>query len=144
MKRTTIVLVLLAAGTALFAQNYAGIPDRFFSYIEKGETDEAINFLYSTNDWVSAGSDQVVNLKAQLSQLKALAGDYRYRELLVEEKAGTRYAHLIYLVGYDRQPVRFELRFYKPGNQWRFQGVSFDTSITDEIEKLANQKLLGR
>jgi hypothetical protein len=83
-----------------------------------------------------------MNLKGELAKLSGLVGQYQFHELVAEEKVGSRYAHLIYLVGYERQPLRFEISVYKPGAKWRFQGVSFDARVTDDIEKLANERIL--
>jgi hypothetical protein len=127
-----------------FADSYSSIPEKFFTYIKQGKTSEAIDYVYGTNKWISKDSDQVVNLKNQLSQLNKLVGNYVFHELIVEEKAGTRYVHLIYLVGFERQPLRFELKLYKPAEEWRFHGVSFDAKLTDDIEKQANDKLTKR
>jgi len=80
-------------------------------------------------------------IKGELAKLSSLVGKYAFHELLVEEKAGTRYVHLVYLVGYDRQPLRFELRLYRPSSEWRFQGVSFDAKLVEDVEKAANQRV---
>ena len=141
MRRFLMVTAMVLWAGAAFAQGYSGIPDKFFGLIAEGRTSEAIDFLYATNPWIGKNSDQVMNLKAELGKLDGLVGKYIFHELIVEEKVGTRYAHLIYLVGYERQPLRFEIKVYKTSGQWRFQGVSFDARITDDIEKLANQKL---
>jgi len=143
MKNIVVAVALLLFSSVASAETYGGIPDRFFAYLEQGKTNEAIDFLYNTNRWVAKNSDQITNLKGELSKLKGLVGNYMYHELITEAKAGNRYADLIYLVGYDRQPIRFEIKVYKPGNQWRFQGVSFDTNVTDDIEKLATQRILN-
>jgi hypothetical protein len=127
-----------------YAETYGSIPDKFFAYIKQGKPNEAIDYVYGTNSWMSKNSDQIVNLKNQLSQVNKLVGTYLFHELIVEEKAGTRYVHLIYLVGYERQPLRFELKLYKPAEEWRFFGVSFDSDLTEEIEKQANQQLIRK
>ena len=136
------VLALFASAGNAFAASYDGIPEKFFSFIEAGKTDAAIEFLYGTNKWVGKNSDQVVNLKNQLSQVNQLVGKYLFHELILEKKVGSRYAHLIYLVGYERQPLRFELKLYKVNKGWRFHGVAFDANLTDDIEKAANQKIV--
>jgi hypothetical protein len=136
-----VVLLLLCAATAS-AESYSGIPDKFFGYLAQGKANEAIDYLYGTNQWVARNSDQVTNLKGELSKLNGLVGKYLFHELIVEQKVGNRYAHLIYLVGYERQPLRFEIKVYKASNEWRFLGVSFDAKITDDIEKLANEKVV--
>lgn len=141
MKRLAAFLVLLALSTAVSAQAYGGIPERFFALVAKGQTSEAIEFLYSTNRWVDSKGDQVTNLKGELAKLNALVGKYVYHELVVEQKVGQRYAHLVYLVGFERQPLRFEIRVYRPGDEWRFQGVSFDARLIEDIDKQANERL---
>lgn len=142
MKNVILAVSLLLFSGVASAESYGDIPDKFFAYIAQGKTNEAIDFLYATNRWVEKNSDQVMNLKGELSKLNGLVGKYTYHELISETKAGSRYAHLIYIVGYERQPLRFEIKVYKPGKQWRFQGVSFDTRVTDDIEKLANQRII--
>lgn len=140
MRILLLALLLTLPGFA-FASEYGTIPEKFFSHIKVGETDAAINYLYDTNEWISQNSDQVINLKNQLKSAKGLVGKYRFHELIREEKVGARYAHLVYLVGFERQPLRFEIRVYKPEEKWRFQGVSFDADLTDHIEKLANMRI---
>ncbi len=142
MRKLAVVLVLLICAATASAESYSGIPDKFFGYLAQGKTNEAIEYLYETNQWVTKNSDQVTNLKGELSKLNGLVGKYLFHELIVEQKVGSRYAHLIYLVGYDRQPLRFEIKVYKTSNEWRFQGVSFDDKITADIEKLANEKIV--
>lgn len=134
-------LLMLFSGVAM-ALDYGGIPDRFFSYVAKQQTDEAIDFLYGTNPWIHKNADQVTNLKGELAKLNGLVGKYLFHELIVEERVGSHYAHLIFLVGYERQPLRFEIQLYKAPDQWRFQGVSFDARLTDDIDKLANAKIV--
>jgi hypothetical protein len=139
--RIVFLVTLLIPGVCV-AQGYEEITKKFFAFIEQGKTDEAIDLLSSTNQWVGANSDQVIHLKDQLGRVNNLVGGYLFHELILEQTVGTRYAHLIYLVGYDRQPLRFELTVYRPGDEWRLQGVSFDTNLVDDIEKLANQRIL--
>ncbi|MCW5567064.1 MAG: hypothetical protein KIS84_02410, partial [Dokdonella sp.] len=109
MHRIVAILFLIASNTVC-AQAYDGIPDRFFGLIAKGETAAAIDHLYATNPWVDPKSDAVKNLKAELAKLDEMTGKYVYHELAVDQKVGTRYAHLIFIVGYERQPLRFELK----------------------------------
>ncbi len=133
---------LMVISTTSVASDYNGITDNFFSALRSASPENAVNPLYETNKWISSGSDQVTYLKGQLGRLEGLVGKYLFHELILEEKVGTHYVHLIYLVGYERQPLRFELKLYKVGDKWRLQGVGFDTDLTDDVEKLANAKLI--
>jgi len=152
MKNILAILIILfpVSGLAsdygkipeMLASDYGKIPEMFFSILETGDHAEAVDYLYDTNKWISNDSDQVVNLKNQLASLNGLVGKYLFHELLLEEKVGSHYAHLIYLVGYERQPLRFQIKVYKANEQWRFQGVSFDAELTDDVGKLANNKIV--
>lgn len=142
MKRLIFFAVLLLSPGIVHAENYGGVPDRFFNLIKQGKTDEAVDLFVNTNKWAGKNSDQIVQLRTQLPKLNALVGKYLFYELISETAVGTHYVHQIYLVGYERQPVRFELELYKPSGEWRLQGVSFDAKLTDDIEKQANQRIV--
>jgi len=117
------------------ASGYDVITDTFFEKLKSDQPESAVDYLYDTNSWIDKGSDQVINLKAQLKGLRKLVGKYEFHELIVEENIGARYARLVYMVGYERQPLRFVITVYRPGGKWRFQGVSFD----DHIDKPENK-----
>lgn len=141
--------LLLVAGLAVSgglhaAEDYAGIPGKFFGMLEKGQTSEAIDFLYETNPWMAKNSDQVENLRGQLGSLGNLVGKYVFNELISENYVGGRLAHLVYLVGYERQPLRFEITLYRPADDWQFYGVSFDGRITDDLKNQANSALIRK
>lgn len=142
MKKILACFALVTFSSYSYA-DYQDIADQFFSSLKAGETIAAIDYLYDGNPWISKNSDQVVNLKNQLSQLDKLVGKYVFHEEISKSEIGTRYIHIIYLVGYDRQPVRVELSFYDADGGWRFQGVSFDTSLTDAIKSQANAQIVG-
>lgn len=139
--RILLLLILLSFQSLVYA-DYEDISEKFFAFIEKGETDAAIDFLYDSNPWVSKGADRVINIKTQLSQLDSLVGKYIFHEEISKSEVGTRFVHVIYLVGYERQPVRYQLKFYKIDEGWRFHGVSFDTKLVDAIQKEANANLI--
>jgi hypothetical protein len=142
VKKFVLVAMLLILPSLALAENYGGVPERFFGFIRQGKTDEAIDYFASTNHWTGKNSDQMIQLKGELAKLTPLVGNYLFCELISESRVGTRYVHQIYIVGYDRQPVRFELKMYKPTTEWRLQGISFDISLTDDIEKQANQRIV--
>ncbi|MGD9953839.1 MAG: hypothetical protein AB7S87_14780 [Burkholderiales bacterium] len=141
MRTLVAVLFLSLLPGVASAETYDGIPERFFALLAQGKSAEAIDKVYATNAWVMKNTDQITNLKGELAKLGGLLGKYAYHELLVEAKAGSRYAHLVYVVGYERQPLRFELRLYRPSGEWRFQGLSFDAKLVEDVDKSANARL---
>jgi hypothetical protein len=42
-----------------------------------------------------------------------------------------------YLVKYDRQPLRFIFKFYKPNDKWVLYSYALDDSLDDEIQEAA-------
>ena len=110
----------------------------FFENFENEGASVALNKLYSTNDWIKRNEDAITNLKSQLEGLnKDFVGEYYGYELLVEKKSSESYVLLSYLVKYDRQPVRFIFKFYKPNKDWKIYGFKFDGDIGAEVEEAA-------
>ena len=137
------VLIALSSTMALAAEDYEAIVQKYFSMLAEGKSAEAVDYLFSGNPWMGkAGSDQMQNFKTQMVNLSKLVGNLKGKEKIIEEKVGANYAYVVYLGLYDRQPVRFKFFFYRPEGKWRFQNFSFDTSIADDIEKEATNRLL--
>ncbi len=40
----------------------------------------------------------------------------------------------IYTVKYDRQPLRFVFKYYRPADQWRLQDFRFTDSFDEDLE----------
>ncbi|MFP4845976.1 hypothetical protein [Winogradskyella sp. PE311] len=110
----------------------------FFSkYKELGST-EALNYVYSKNEWVNNKSDDVVALKRQMAGLtEDYVGKYYGYELILEKKLSDSYVLKSFLVKYGRQPLRFTIQFYKPNKEWVFHGFSYDANLTEEIKEAA-------
>jgi len=139
MRKIVALFFLALLAHSASAQSYGGIPEKFYGLIAAGKTSEAVDYVYGTNPWLARNTDQAANLKAEFRKLDPLVGKYVYHEPLVEEKVGTRYVHLVYVVGYERQPLRFELRLYRASTGWVCQGVSFDAKLVEDVEKAAHQ-----
>ena len=143
LKYILVLLFSMAGVGASAAEDYAATVDKFFVMMADNKTDEATDFLFGGNPWLKQAPDQVQNVKSQLASLSRLVGSYQGQEKLVEEKAGTNYVYLLYLGLYERQPIRFKFAFYRPDGKWRFQNFSFDATFSEEVERLADQKLLS-
>jgi len=139
MRKLFALFFLAFLAHSAFAQTYGGIPEKFYGLVAAGKTAEAVDYVYSTNPWLARKTDQAANLKAEFRKLDSLVGKYLYHEPLVEEKVGTRYVHLIHVVGYERQPLRFEMQLYRAATGWVCQGISFDAKLDETVEKAANQ-----
>ncbi|MBI3038290.1 hypothetical protein HYY75_04440 [bacterium] len=116
---------------------YHKIIDDFMARVKKGESTEAIDFLYSGNPWISNKSDSIINLKNKFKNLTELVGQYNSHECLHEKVVAGRFAYVFYFVAYDRQPLKFIFEFYKPKNDWMIYSFAFNGELEDDIEKSA-------
>jgi hypothetical protein len=139
-----LVLALLLISSTAFGKDYDRMVDTFFSKVAEGKPLEAIDLIYGTNPWMSKASDAVQNLRNQFASLEDLVGKYCGHELLIEEVVANRFVYLHYFVAYDRQPMGFHFKFYKPRDQWVLFGFSFDDDIDDEIVERAKKALSAK
>ena len=122
------------------------ILDNFFKKYEEGKPVEALDGLYALNpeEWLNRIKDNIENLKTQFSDLERLVGAYHGKEKLIEESLGQNYKIIIYLAKFDRQPVRFTFQFYRPEEDWRLYGFSYDFDLDDDFEENVKLKLMNK
>ncbi len=135
------VILLMPAPARAQEAAYADIVDRFFALVQAGQTDEAVEFLYSSNPWMQRAADAVEQVRAQLKGLPTLVGQLQGFELLQTKTLGTRFVYLSYMALYDRQPIRFIFEFYRPAEEWMTFGFSFDQDLDDDVEAAARLEL---
>lgn len=145
MKKLLLSIVLIFISNTALADDYDIILNKALELIETNRIEEGIDFIYSTNKWIDSSNDAVVNLKNQLANITPLVGKYRYKEKLAETWMGSRYVHIVYAFGYDRQPLRLQFELYNPtGQKWFFNSFSFDSNLTDGLEKFTNDNLYNK
>jgi len=114
---------------------YEPIVDAFFSRLQEGKVDDAVDQLYASNPWMARSEDAVQQIKSQLGNLKSLVGEYASHDLIVRKTLGGRLVYLNYLVSFDRQPLRFEFQFYRPRDKWMTYSSSFDDEVDEDLER---------
>lgn len=114
--------------------------ERFFSKIDSGKYEDAINFIYSGNPWIADKYEDIENVKKQFISLPDLVGTYANHTLLVDEKIAGRYVYLYYFVAFDRQPVSFVFEFYKPEEKWMIFSFTFADDVDTWVEERAKRK----
>lgn len=73
-----------------------------------------------------------------------MSGNYRGSALILKKVLGERLVYMYYLVAYDRQPLKFEFVFYRPGDKWVVQSFSFSDKITEDIRDFAKYDLVDQ
>lgn len=102
----------------------------------KSDTDSAFNFIFSTNKWMGENKDGTEKVKFQLREFANLMGEYIGYEKLTEQYLGESLNVAVYLVKYERQPLRFIFKYYKAKEEWVLFNLKFDENIDEELEEL--------
>ena len=113
------------------------IINNFFSSYEK-DAGKAVKEMYKTNIWTERIKDDIENIAIKLNGLTLdYVGKYYGYELITNKKFSESFELYSYLIKYDRQPIRFTFKFYKPNDKWMLYSFKFDDSFTEEIEESA-------
>jgi len=135
---TLLLLVACLLCKPLFAQE---TPE---TYISKFFTEYktapmlAIDHLYGTNPWMAKAKDAVEGLKSKLAVLTPdYVGDYYGAELITTKQLKDRLKVYVYMVKYERQPIRFIFKFYRANDKWMLYSFKFDDQLDDELEQSA-------
>ncbi|MEM9823099.1 MAG: hypothetical protein AAF985_18615 [Bacteroidota bacterium] len=106
----------------------------FFHNYEK-DPEVAVDFLYSTNKWIDLESNVVKEIKSNLKANLPRMGAYLDRRLLGQSSLGRDLQVRIYLVRYERKPLRFTFHFYKSKDKWIIYRFNFDDFLFEDMEE---------
>ncbi len=143
--RTAILVSALLAAPGLAragGEEYAPQIDKFLAGVKAGKSAEALEQLFSGNRWMKA--ETVQKLKTDVVGIEKMLGSFRTFEKLQEIKVGTRFVYVSYLVLYDRQPLRMEFKFFRPGDDWVILGFFLDDKLDEDVAKTAHEQLAGK
>ena len=144
MKKILLLGLFVLSANLVFSQDSEQvIIDEFFEIFAKN-SEKAINFIYNTNDWIDADGDAVTKLKIQLKQYEELIGEYYGEEFLYKGNLGESFTTYVYLVKYERQPVRFTFEFYRPKDVWMVYSFKFDDNFDEDFEDIIKYKYMNR
>src|SRR6187549_144776 len=114
MKKILLFGFLLLSLNCFAQQAPQQIIDDFFVTYKK-DSGKAIKELYKTNIWTERIKDDVENVANKLNGFTLdYVGKYYGYELITTKKFSESFELYSYLVKYDRQPIRFTFKFYKP------------------------------
>lgn len=137
MKKLLVILLIFSAGN-LFAQSTPqDLLDKFFITYEK-DAGKAIRDLYATNKWTERIKDDIDRIVQTLDGFtESYMGKYYGYEIITTKQFSESFTLYSYLVKYDRQPIRFIFKFYKPNDQWVLYSYALDDDLDDEIQEAA-------
>jgi hypothetical protein len=92
----------------------------------------ALDQLLLTNKYISKANADSVGV--QLERLTKDFGDYQGYEIIATKNYGKGIVLITCIVKYSQLPIRFNFRFYQPGNGWRIQDFNYQTNFLKELE----------
>jgi hypothetical protein len=136
MRIAFLVLILTILTNACFGQSTPQeISNKFFATYRLGDTDKAIDYLFSNSPYAKDISEGIEDVKRQLKKTAGQIGKFYGADLLTSKTAGQNLIMLTYLVRHDREPLVFNIMFYKPNDKWQMQNFKYGNSIDDELEE---------
>ncbi|EDM44857.1 hypothetical protein SCB49_02014 [unidentified eubacterium SCB49] len=137
MKKLLFLLLISTSGTLFAQSNSQELIDKFFTTYEK-DAGKAVKELYATNKWTERIQDDIEKIIGAVNNFSEnYMGEYYGYELITKKKFSESLELYSYLVKYDRQPIRFIFKFYKPNDKWVLLSYALDDGLDDEIEEAA-------
>lgn len=136
MRVTLAILIMTLFSTVSFGQTKPEeISKKFFDTYKLGDTDKAIDYLFSNSPYAADVTESIDDVKRQLKKTAVQIGKFYGADLLASKTAGPNVLMLTYLVRHDRQPMVFNIMYYKPNDKWQMQDFKFGNTIDDELEE---------
>jgi hypothetical protein len=138
MKKQILVIVMSVFTFTTYGQTPdEGLIKNFFNGYSKNPS-KSIDDLYATNPWSVRIKDGIENIKKEInSYTEDYVGKYYGYELITKKQFSESFILYSYLVKYDRQPMRFIFKLYKPNDKWTLYSFKVDSDLDVEIEEAA-------
>jgi hypothetical protein len=137
MKKLVLILLVFVSGSLVAQSSPQYLIDNFFKTYKK-DPGKAVKDLYATNKWTGRIQDDIDKIIGTVNGFtESYMGKYYGYELITTKKFAESFMLYSYLVKYDRQPIRFIFKFYKPNDKWILYSYSLDDNFDDEIQEAA-------
>jgi hypothetical protein len=136
MKKLLIVLLLFSPWGLIAQENPEDILQPFFNAFQE-DPDNAIDYIFSTNPYIDQNQQGIERLKERFNTSRKLLGNYYGEEIMKIQTAGDSFIRYIYMLKYDRQPVKLEILLYKPNDTWLLYTMQFRDNIYEDFEDVA-------
>ena len=114
----------------------------FFKVYEQAGVNDAVDYLFKTNDWINHNDSSVIDLKRQLTSLLSDLGPYHGYEVVAKRSLGADYCLFSVLAKYERQPLRFTFIIYTINGNSKLQKFKYDVDYDYELEKASEAYFL--
>jgi hypothetical protein len=136
--RQVVIIVLTCISLSVFGQaNPDDIINTFFKEYAKTPS-KAVEDIYATNPWTARIKDGIEAMKQEVNKYTVdYVGKYYGYELITKKQLSESFILYSYMVKYDRQPMRFIFKLYKPNDRWTLFSLDIDSDLDDELEQAA-------
>lgn len=137
MKKLLFIFLITISGNLLAQSNSQDLIDKFFETYKK-DAGKAVKELYATNKWTERVKDDIDKVIGTVNSFtESYMGKYYGYELITKKKFAESFELYSYMIKYDRQPIRFIFKFYKPNDKWVLYSYALDDSLDSEIQEAA-------
>jgi hypothetical protein len=128
-----LIMIVHPAFSQQAKDGYEAIIKRFFEIYKSGDSDKAVDFLFSTTKYID--KDTISQIKQRLKKVKDIVGPYCGYDFINSKKIGDSVVCVSYLAKYERQPYRFRFMFYKPSDEWMMFAFTSDDQYDTELKE---------
>ena len=140
MKKLLILFALLSPVCLIAQESPEDILEPFFDAFEVNP-DDAIDYIFSTNPYIEQNQQGIDRLKERFNTSRKLLGNYYGEEIIKIQSAGDSFIRYIYMLKYDRQPVKLEIILYRANEKWMLYTMQFRDNLYDDFEDIATDRL---
>ena len=134
MKKSFVLLCFICMSTFTYSQkHFDEISAEFFNKYAYN-TEIALDYIFETNPWLKENLEGMNNVKSQIKEYETLIGNYVGYEKISEEILGESLAYVVYMVKYERQPIRFMFQYYKSKDSWMLYHIKYDEGMIEEFK----------
>ncbi len=139
MKTRLIIIATISAMLFAVEAKAQSTPEeminKFFGLFEQ-DVNKAIDYLFSTNEWLEANKEGADAMKEKLEANRKLLGNYNGYEIASKYALGESYLKFICLLKYERQPIELVIFMYKPDKKWKLQNLNFHSDFEKDMIKV--------
>jgi hypothetical protein len=136
MRIILALLLLLSLTNISLAQSTPGeITNKFFAIYKQGSSDKALDYLFSNTPYAKDIEEGIDDVKRQLKKQYELIGTYNGTDLLSTKTAGPNVIMYTYMVRHNKEPLTFNIMFYRPNDKWQMQSFKYHNNTSEELEE---------
>jgi hypothetical protein len=136
--RTILAVIILSTPLAMCSTGHSSnaetqkVVDTFFQEYKTSSKTAIVNLL-AKNKWIT--NDDASKVASQIDELAVELGAYNGGEKIGESTYGTSMLQYVYVAKYERQPLKFTFRFYRPNNKWELYSFNYEVDFINELDE---------